>query len=123
MHVSFSKLVLAVVDNPCVWDSLTGATFDITSLIKRSSPPYEITDGDIPCTLNKEQNYSYLFNFCNNVDLTFAPPECRQNQVKNNWKVRRWEAESLMNVASYVLFDVNRRGPRYSMIRLVKLMT
>jgi hypothetical protein len=68
----------------------TGATFDITDLIKKDVAPYEITDGDIPCTLNQEQNFSYLFNFCNNVDLTFAPPECRANQKKNNWKA--WTA-------------------------------
>jgi hypothetical protein len=49
----------------CTWDSLTGATFDLSSLVK--STPYEITDGDIPCTPVVEKNYTYFFDICQDV--------------------------------------------------------
>lgn len=36
-------------------------------------PSYSVIDGDIPCTPEVEQNYTYLFNICNTVSLPTCP--------------------------------------------------
>ena len=52
----------------CYYDSLAGATFDLNALIRHGEmPPYTVEDGDIPCTPQIEQNYTYAFNICNAV--------------------------------------------------------
>lgn len=39
-------------------------------------PPYQVTDGDIPCTVNKiEQNYTYIFNICGTINSQ-VPDAC-----------------------------------------------
>ena len=48
---------------------------DLTPLMvtDESKPSYLIKDGDIPCTPEKEPNYSYLFNFCADVTAASFP--------------------------------------------------
>lgn len=52
----------------CTYDSRMGATFDLQALVRQGDmPSYSVTDGDIPCTPEVEQNFTYLFNVCNQV--------------------------------------------------------
>lgn len=58
------------------WDSNFGATFDIGALQRRGEEmAYMVTDGDIPCTPEVEQNFTYLFNICGSVSGAI-PPSC-----------------------------------------------
>lgn len=50
------------------WDSNYGATFDIGALQRRGDEmAYIVSDGDIPCTPEVEQNFTYMFNICGSV--------------------------------------------------------
>jgi hypothetical protein len=50
-----------------------GATFNLEDLVRHGDmPSYMVTDGDIPCTPEVEQNYTYLFNICNQVPVSAA---------------------------------------------------
>lgn len=52
----------------CSYDSRMGATFDLQDLVRYGDmPAYSVTDGDIPCTPEVEQNFTYVFNICNQV--------------------------------------------------------
>lgn len=59
------------------FDSNMGATFDLTDLYRApDQPPYQVTDGDIPCTTNKiEPNYTYIFNVCGTINSQ-VPDAC-----------------------------------------------
>jgi hypothetical protein len=67
----------AYVDIPCQWDSKTGSTFDLRPLIVKDSA-YSLTDGDIPCTPEKEPSYSFVWNFCSPVPSAYIPAVCSQ---------------------------------------------
>ena len=43
-----------------------GATFDLSDL-KRATA-YSVTGGDFDCTKEKEEEYRYFFNVCDNVE-------------------------------------------------------
>lgn len=61
-------LVTVVCGQLCVFDSKMGATYNLEDLVRRGDEPsYTVTDGDIPCTPQVEQNYTYTFNVCNQV--------------------------------------------------------
>eukprot|EP01031_Cornospumella_fuschlensis_P032382 gene32382-39159_t len=79
---SFSRL-LAYKDDPCVWNSKTGATFDLRPLMvtKDDQKSYYIRDGDIPCTPEVERTYSFVWNFCAEVTTASFPPVCNSNQM------------------------------------------
>jgi hypothetical protein len=43
---------------------------------------YELKDGDIPCTPEKEPNYNYVFNFCGDVtEASFPKAVCSDVQM------------------------------------------
>jgi hypothetical protein len=64
--LAFLAPVLASSD--CSFDSNMGATFNLNQLARSGDEPsYIVTDGDIPCTKEVEQNYTYLFNVCRDV--------------------------------------------------------
>lgn len=48
---------------------------DLTPLTVKdeSKKVYELKDGDIPCTPEKEPNYNYVFNFCGDVTTASFP--------------------------------------------------
>lgn len=51
------------------YDTNMGATFDLAELHRvKGQPAYVVTDGDIPCTKQVEQNYTYVFNVCGNLE-------------------------------------------------------
>lgn len=58
------------VDTPGVWDSYTAATFDLRPLTATTAEDlYKITDGDVDCTPEIESNYTYEFNFFEDVSI------------------------------------------------------
>merc|ERR1719498_533759 len=79
----FSKVNAYSKDTPCVWDSYTGAKFDLRPLMKqKDEESYAITDGDDPCTKSREQEYDYNFNFCQ--DVTGDLPElCSEDETSS----------------------------------------
>lgn len=72
--------VPAVEDIPGVWDSPT-ATFDLRPLTKSSKSDlvYQITDGDIECTVEVEGTYTYAFNFFADVSYYSGLPSTCSN--------------------------------------------
>ena len=69
----FANIVIPCVakykDIPCEWKSLTGAHFDLKPLmLTPGAPSFSIKDGDIPCTPEEEPAYSYVWNFCGEVN-------------------------------------------------------
>jgi hypothetical protein len=53
-----------------------GATFSLSGLRRQGEEPsYLVTDGDIPCTISVEKNYTYLFNICAAVSGV-VPKKC-----------------------------------------------
>ena len=62
-------------DLPCVWSSLSGATYDLSSLTvtEQDQEGYNIRDGDIPCTTETEPTYSFSWNFCYKVTNASVP--------------------------------------------------
>ena len=64
-------------DVACLWNSHTGANFDLRPLTKTSKEKsYLIVDGDIPCTPEIEPSYSYVWNFCARVTAASVPDVC-----------------------------------------------
>ncbi len=64
-------------DVACVWNSHTGANFDLRPLTKTGKDKsYLIVDGDIPCTPEIEPSYSYVWNFCAKVTKESLPTIC-----------------------------------------------
>jgi len=63
------------------FDSNMGATFELTDLYRApDQPPYQVTDGDIPCTIDKvEKNYTYIFNVCGTI-YSQIPTSCHLQQ-------------------------------------------
>jgi len=58
------------------YDSNMGATFDLTDLVRMpNEPPYTVEDGDVPCTKQVEQNFTYVFNICGAVS-SGVPRSC-----------------------------------------------
>lgn len=56
-----------------------GATFDVTNLMRSGdTPDYIVTDGDIPCTPAIEENYTYIFDICGNVNGNNKPSQCSE---------------------------------------------
>jgi len=77
--ILFSLLFVSVImtDSPGVWDTYTGATFDLRNLIKTTEEqPYAITDGDIKCTTSTEYTWHYIFNICGDVPSDSIPTAC-----------------------------------------------
>eukprot|EP01035_Chromulina_nebulosa_P020026 gene20026-26002_t len=63
-------------DIPCQWQSLSGASYDLTPLTKYSDISYTIKDGDIPCTPETEPSFGYSFNFCRDVTKESVNTAC-----------------------------------------------
>ena len=59
----------------CVWNSLTGATFNLRPLevTNEQTESYHIIDGDIPCTPEHEPKFSFAWNFCHRVTHASEP--------------------------------------------------
>lgn len=73
-------------DRPCVWDSYTGATFDLHQLMRVvDQESYTIVDGDIPCTPAAEPSYAYAFNICGDVTSPSVPEICTDNGAALQW--------------------------------------
>lgn len=77
----YAPFLKADVGNTCAkYNSNMGATFDLTDLIRTTDqPPYQVEDGDIPCTKQVEQNYTYVFNVCGTVP-GIIPKKCKAVQ-------------------------------------------
>lgn len=60
------------------YDSFMGATFDLTDM-RRSpgDPSYYVEDGDLPCTEQVEQNFTYIFNVCGAIGGRI-PEKCKE---------------------------------------------
>ena len=70
----------------CVWDSYTGATFDLHQLMRVvDQESYTIVDGDIPCTPAAEPSYAYAFNICGDVTSPSVPEICTDNGAALQW--------------------------------------
>uniref|UniRef100_A0A7S1TRT5 EGF-like domain-containing protein n=1 Tax=Phaeomonas parva TaxID=124430 RepID=A0A7S1TRT5_9STRA len=68
---------VAGTDRVCVWDHNRRATFDLTPLMKVATQPnYRITDGDLPCTKEVEEPFTYEFNLCGRVNEGSLPAYC-----------------------------------------------
>ena len=63
------------VDEICVWQSLSGASFNLQGLTVTDprQDSYEIHDGDIPCTPETEPTYSFMWNLCEKVTNASVP--------------------------------------------------
>lgn len=66
--LGFASRIEAGSSSCGTFDSNMGATFDFTDLQRMpDEPAYSVEDGDLPCTKNVEQNYTYVFNVCGTV--------------------------------------------------------
>lgn len=64
-------------DEVCVWNSHTGANFDLRALTATGKEKsYLIVDGDIPCTPEIEPSFSFVWNFCAKVTADSVPEIC-----------------------------------------------
>jgi len=71
---------LFIPSKGCSFDSNMGATFSLEDLVREGEEPsYFVTDGDIPCTKEVEQNYTYMFNICR--DVSGAVPEACSSEA------------------------------------------
>lgn len=75
IFVELKTGLAAVVDDPCVWQSLSGASFNLQGLTVTDPHQvvYEIHDGDIPCTPETEPTYSFMWNLCGKVTNASVP--------------------------------------------------
>jgi hypothetical protein len=64
-----ASLVATAGAASCKW-SASGitASYDLSPLMRTGVTPFEVTDGDIPCTPAVEANYTYIFDICENVE-------------------------------------------------------
>lgn len=63
------------------FNSNMGATFDLSDLVRsHDQPPFQVEDGDIPCTKKVEKNYTYVFNVCGAVPSDYIPKKCKDVQ-------------------------------------------
>lgn len=65
----------AYKDIPCMWTSKTGVAFNLQPLMVTdpNKESYFIADGDIPCTVEVERTYSFMFNFCHDITAKSFP--------------------------------------------------
>lgn len=56
-----------------------GASFDVSALMRTgaTTPDFEVTGGDIPCTETVEKNYTYVFDVCADVEGSNYPQICK----------------------------------------------
>ena len=69
-------------DNSCLYkvDGM-GVTYDVSQL-KMEGFDYKIYGGDLPCTPEQEDNYTYTFNFCGPLHLPEQfNPNCKRQDA------------------------------------------
>lgn len=71
------------------FDQFGNVEYDLTHLSAETNP-FFISGGDLDCTWDvAEKNYSYYFNFCNNVNSNTKPPPCNGHDgavLQFNWE-------------------------------------
>lgn len=62
----------------CTYSHGTTATYDLSDLVRKGSQySYVVTDGDVPCTPEVEQNFTWVFNVCDSVTSSSVPASCQ----------------------------------------------
>lgn len=83
LYTIFIIVIIALINNTVIsfdckhFDSNMGANFDLSDLVRNPDDPvYSVIDGDLPCTTQIEQNFTYIFNICGAVSATL-PSQCK----------------------------------------------
>lgn len=105
------------IDTPCVWQSPSGAVFDLRALTVASATAksYYILDGDIPCTPETEPAFSYTWNFCADVTDASLPGVCR-NMGKKGVALQYLQLESFSDCYIIGKYDPARDVLHYGLL-------